>query len=97
MFQSVVSECGEAKWSVLLRCRKRTYAITDYLNSKDLDPEAIDTIKQNRLSGATFLELSKEHLKELFPVVGDRIAVSKLLESLKVSSTHARTDYPKAQ
>ena len=41
----------------------------------------------------TFLELSKEHLKELFPVVGDRIAVSKLLESLKVSSTYTGTDH----
>lgn len=67
--------------------------LCDYLNSKGLDPEAVDTVKQNRLSGATFLELSKEHLKELFPVVGDRIAVSKLLESLKVSSTHAGTDH----
>ena len=68
--------------------------LCDYLNTKGLDLEAIDTVKQNRLSGATFLELSKEHLKELFPVIGDRIAVSKLLESLKVSSsTHAETGH----
>ena len=67
--------------------------LCDYLNGKTLDPEAVDTVRQNRLSGATFLELSKEHLKELFPVVGDRIAVSKLLESLKVSSTFAGTDH----
>ena len=66
----------------------------DYLKCKDLDPEAVETVKQNRLSGATFLELSKEHLKELFQVVvGDRIAVSKLLESLKVSSTYTGTDH----
>lgn len=67
--------------------------LCDYLDGKGLDPEAVDTVRQNRLSGATFLELSKEHLKELFPVVGDRIAVSKLLESLKVSSTIAGTDH----
>lgn len=67
--------------------------LCDYLKCKDLDPEAVETVKQNRLSGATFLELSKEHLKELFPVVGDRIAVSKLLESLKVSSTYTGTDH----
>ena len=33
--------------------------LCDYLNAKGLDLEAIDT---NRLSGATCLELSKEHL-----------------------------------
>ena len=66
--------------------------LCDYLDGKGLDPEAVDAVRQNRLSGATFLELSKEHLKELFPVVGDRIAVSKLLESLKVSLTLAGTD-----
>ena len=66
--------------------------LCDYLNTKGLDPEAIDTVKKNRLSGATFLELSKEHLKELFPIVGDRIAVSTLLESLKMSSTRAGAD-----
>ena len=67
--------------------------LCDYLDGKGLDPKAVDTVRQNRLSRARFLELSKEHLKELLPVVGDRISVSKLLESLKVSSTLAGTDH----
>ena len=66
--------------------------LCDYLDTKGLDSEVVDTVKKNRLNGATFMELSKEHLKELFPVIGDRIAVTKLLESLKVSSSHERTD-----
>ena len=36
---------------------------------------------------------AKQGTSELFPVIGDRIAVSKLLESLKVSSTHAETGH----
>ncbi len=48
-----------------------------------LGSEVVDVIQRNRLTAATFLELSSEHLKELFPIVGDRISVTKLLQELK--------------
>ena len=41
--------------------------LSKYLERHGLEPEVIDTIKKNRISGASFLELKSEHLKELFP------------------------------
>ena len=60
--------------------------LSKYLERHGLEPEVIDTIIRNRISGASFLELKSEHLKELFPVIGDRIAVNKILEKVKTSS-----------
>ena len=34
--------------------------LCEYLNSKGLEPEVIDTVERSRLSGTTFLELSKD-------------------------------------
>ena len=56
--------------------------LSKYLERQGLEPEVIDTIKRNRISGASFLELKSEHLKELFPVICDRITVNKILQDL---------------
>lgn len=61
--------------------------LTKYLEDKGLEREVIDTIKKNRITGATFMELTPEHLKELLPVIGDRIALSKIINELKGTQT----------
>ena len=50
---------------------------------KQLELEAVDIIRKNRLSGASFLQLTCDHLKEMFPVIGDRIPVTRLLDQLR--------------
>ena len=57
--------------------------LPSYLEQEGLDTDVIDTLKCNKISSSSFLELSSEDLKELFPIVGDRIAVKKLLEKVK--------------
>ena len=54
-----------------------------YLEREGLDSDVIETLRSNKISGSSFLELASEHLKELFPVIGDRIAVHKFLEKIK--------------
>ena len=64
--------------------------LCSYLERQDLEKEAVDTIRSNRISGAAFLELTPEHLKELFPVVGDRISVNKILQKVKAPCHHGK-------
>ena len=64
--------------------------LCSYLERQDLEKEAVDTIRSNRISGAAFLELTPEHLKELFPVVSDRISVNKILQKVKAPYHHGK-------
>ena len=57
--------------------------LASYLEQEGLDSDVIETLRSNKISGSSFLELSLEDLKELFPIVGDRIAVKKLQEKFK--------------
>lgn len=53
-----------------------------------LHPDLKATFSENRVSGAVFLDLTEEDLKELVPVLGDRTKVRKLLQETKeVSET----------
>ena len=45
--------------------------------------DVIRNFSANRVSGATFVHLRDDDLKELLPIIGDRVGVRKLLEELK--------------
>lgn len=52
----------------------------DYLmQDKGVHSEVVISFNRNRISGATFLELSEDDLRDLVPVIGDRVNVRKLL------------------
>lgn len=56
----------------------------DYLlKEKGFHSDVVTSFNRNRISGATFLDLSEEDLKDLVPVIGDRVDVRKLLVQLK--------------
>lgn len=57
--------------------------LCEYLESQNVDPDIIETVKKNKISGASFLQLTEDHLKEMFPVIGERMCVSQLLQTLK--------------
>ena len=56
----------------------------DYLwEQKGFHSDIVTSFNRNRISGATFLDLNDEDLKDLVPVVGDRVNVRKLLIELR--------------
>ena len=61
----------------------------DYLlEQKGFHSDVVTNFNRNRISGATFLDLNDEDLKDLVPVIGDRVNVRKLLvESREVQSS----------
>ena len=63
--------------------------LCEHLERENVDPSIIETVKKNKLSGASFLQLTDDHLKEMFPVIGERMLVSQLLQALKGSQPPA--------
>ena len=55
--------------------------LADYLEEEGMDEEVAKSFKENRICGATFLQLQNDELKELVPVIGSRVKVRKLLEN----------------
>ena len=51
----------------------------EYLAGK-VDQDVINTIRSHKITGAMFLSLDNEQLKELFPTLGDRMSVKHLLK-----------------
>ena len=51
----------------------------EYLAGK-VDQDVIATIRSHKITGAMFLSLDDEQLKELFPTLGDRMSVKHLLK-----------------
>ena len=59
----------------------------DYLE-KGFHSDIVMSFHRNRMSGATFLELSEDDLKDLVPVIGDRVTVRRLLVELREVQCH---------
>ena len=50
----------------------------------------ISTLRENKITGRTFLILEDDDLKELFPVIGDRLELSIMLKNLTKESKVCR-------
>ena len=58
--------------------------LRDWLETKDdITEDILDTLETNRVNGRTLIELTENDIKELFPVLGDRKAVQRVVDSLK--------------
>ena len=55
----------------------------DYLEDEGYEASIIRSFTDNRISGAAFLKLKENHLKELVPIIGVRLSISELLEKAK--------------
>ena len=55
----------------------------DYLEDEGYEASVIRSFTDNRISGAAFLKLKENHLKELVPIIGVRLSISELLEKAK--------------
>ena len=57
--------------------------LCDYLIEKEnLDEDIVDILRANKIKGKTFIRLTKDHTKELFPVVGDRLELASIVEKM---------------
>lgn len=56
----------------------------DYLlEEKKFHSDVVTSFHRNRITGATFLGLSEDDLRDLVPVIGDRVTVRKLLVEMR--------------
>ncbi len=58
-----------------------TLELSNYLADQGQHQDVLTAVEVNRLTGADFLELTSSHLKELFPVLGARMSVQRLISS----------------
>jgi len=59
---------------------------SEFLEAEGAHEDIVRAFSDNRISGEAFLSLEEEDLKELVPVVGDRIFVKKLLQQARKAS-----------
>ena len=58
--------------------------LRDWLETKDdITGDILDSLETNRVNGRALIELSENDLKELFPILGDRKAVQRVVDRLK--------------
>ena len=59
--------------------------LCDYLLDEErLDDSTVDVVRTNKIKGSSFLRLRADHLRELFPVVGERLDLAAVVERYKV-------------
>ena len=56
--------------------------LADFLQG-DFEESVIETLRANKIGGRQFLVLETEDLKDMFPVIGERISVHQLVKSLR--------------
>ena len=54
----------------------------DFLLRKGFHEDIVLTFNENRICGQAFCEMTEEDLKELLPVIGDRIRIRKLMKEV---------------
>ena len=58
--------------------------LADYLaTSAGIRSEAVSEFQANLINGDAFLSMSEDDLKDLLPVIGDRIQIRNLLKKLR--------------
>ena len=56
---------------------------SDFLMKEGFHEDVISSFSSNRICGASFCALTEEDLKELLPVIGDRVRIRRLLQEVK--------------
>lgn len=57
--------------------------LTRTLHEDMVARESIEGFRHTKINGKSFLELTNDDLRELLPVLGERKAVNRLIESLR--------------
>lgn len=60
----------------------------EYLKDRGIHEDVIAVFNANRICGEAFMELREDDLREMLPVIGDRVRIRKLLDSLQQVKLH---------
>lgn len=63
----------------LLNCEE----LSEVLESQGVHGDIVAAFSNNRISGEAFLNLTEDDLKELLPIIGDRIYIRGLLQNAR--------------
>ena len=74
-----VIECAIIAELKLLNCEE----FSEFLEEQGAHEDIIASFSSNRISGEAFLNLSEDDLKELLPVIGDRVYIRNLLRNAR--------------
>lgn len=56
--------------------------LSEFLLFKELDDDIVDTLSKNKIGGKEFMALTDDLLREMFPIVGERVKVRKLIDEI---------------
>lgn len=56
--------------------------LVNFLEKENVHEDVISAFIKNRICGQVFLNLSNDELKELIPVIGDRVCVRGIIEKI---------------
>jgi hypothetical protein len=61
--------------------------VCEYLRRSDstLDVAVYDKIAEHKIDGEIFMSLTEEYLREVAPLLGDRVRIKRILNSLLVT------------
>lgn len=54
--------------------------LSEFLLFKELDDDIVETLSKNKIGGEEFIALTDDLLRELFPIIGERVKVRKLID-----------------
>ena len=60
--------------------------LSEFLLFRELDADIVDTLSKNKIGGEEFMALTDDLLREMFPVVGERVKVRKLIDEFSGNS-----------
>ena len=60
--------------------------LSKFLLFRELDVDIVDTLSKNKIGGEEFMALTDDLLREMFPVVGERVKVRKLIDEFSGNS-----------
>ena len=60
-----------------------TVALCDYLNAEipTLSKDVVSLIQEHKIDGGAFVELEDESLKEIAPLLGDRLKLKRIIKA----------------
>lgn len=60
----------------------------EFLVREGFHEDVVSSFSNNRICGRTFVQLTEDDLKELLPVIGDRVRIRQLLNEIHQVSSH---------
>ena len=61
---------------------------SEFLVREGFHNDIVSAFSSNRVCGQTFVQLTEDDLKELLPVIGDRVRIRKLLKEINQVRAH---------